>query len=150
MTTSTQLEKVVLAKPGYTIVLIGHKDPDEVIGTLGEAPESIRVVGTVEEVNQLQVPDPNRVAYVTQTTLSIDDTKAVVDALKKKFPALVGPPKDDICYATQNRQQSVKEVAEQVDLILVLGAPNSSNSVRLREVSQASGTRAYLIQDAED
>jgi 4-hydroxy-3-methylbut-2-enyl diphosphate reductase len=150
LVTKVHLEAIRYAKQGYTIVLIGHKDHDEVIGTLGEAPESIRVVGTVEEVDRLQVPNPDRVAYVTQTTLSIDDTKAVVEALNKKFPQLVGPQKDDICYATQNRQHSVKEMAEQVDLILVLGAPNSSNSVRLKEVSQASGTRAYLIQDADD
>jgi 4-hydroxy-3-methylbut-2-enyl diphosphate reductase len=130
--------------------LIGHEDHDEVIGTMGEAPNRIHLVSNVQEVEQLELPDPTKVAYLTQTTLSVDDTREIIDALRKKFPNIVGPSRDDICYATQNRQAAVKAVAGAVDLVLVLGAANSSNANRLREVSASSRTRAYLINDIRE
>lgn len=136
-------------KQGYSIILIGHRDHDEVEGTLGEAPDVIQVVGTVQEVEKLQVPDPDRVVALTQTTLSIDESKIMVDALKKRFPKLVTPAKGDICYATQNRQDAVKAlVQEGIDLLLVVGSQNSSNSLRLCEVAEALGVEAHLIDRA--
>jgi 4-hydroxy-3-methylbut-2-en-1-yl diphosphate reductase len=130
--------------------LIGHHDHDEVIGTLGEAPEVTQVVGSASEVDALEVPDPTRIAYITQTTLSLDETKDVIDALRKKFPLIEGPHAQDICYATQNRQTAVKDVAHQADLLLVVGSENSSNSNRLVEVSTNLGTPSYLIDKASD
>ncbi len=150
LVTKVHLEAVRYAREGYTIILVGHGDHDEVIGTMGEAPDRIVVVSTPEEVERLQVPNPEKVAYITQTTLSIDDTKEVIDALRRRFPKIVGPSKDDICYATQNRQAAVKAVAREVDVVLVIGAANSSNANRLREVSEAIGTRAYLINDIRE
>ena len=150
LVTKVHLEAIALAKEGCTIILIGHEEHVETIGTMGEAPGRIRVVGTPEEAAVVEVPDPRKVAYLTQTTLSLDDTEAVVAALKKRFPELKTPRKDDICYATQNRQNAVKAIVPQVDVLLVLGAPNSSNSVRLREVAQAKGARSYLIERAAD
>ncbi len=119
-------------------------------GTLGEAPDRIHVIDSAAEVDALDLPDAEKVAYLTQTTLSVDDTRDVIDALRRKFPKIVGPSRDDICYATQNRQAAVKTVAGDVDVLLVIGAANSSNSIRLVEVSQSTGTRAYLINDIRD
>ncbi len=150
LVTKVHLEAIRYANEGYTIILVGHEDHDEVIGTTGEAPTMIRVISSAEEVDTLEVPDPTKVAYLTQTTLSVDDTHAVIEALRRKFPAIVGPSKDDICYATQNRQAAVKAVAGQVGVVLVLGAANSSNACRLREVAEAAGARAYLIDDPRD
>ena len=134
------LEAVRYAKEGYTIVLIGHEGHDEVIGTMGEAPNQMILVETAEDVERLEVPDPDKVAYLTQTTLSVDDANVVIAALRKKFPRIANPPKDDICYATQNRQEAVRELAAQADLVLVLGSQNSSNSRRLAEIADRSGS----------
>ena len=150
LVTKVHLEAVKFARLGYTIVLIGHKDHDEVIGTLGEAPESTRLVSTVEDVDQLEVADPARVCYLTQTTLSLDETRDVVARLKEKFPEIHGPPAQDICYATENRQMAVKAVVSTCDLLLVVGSQNSSNSRRLVEVCQREGVPAYLIDDAAE
>ena len=150
LVTKVHLEVVRYARENYTIVLIGHRYHDEVIGTLGEAPESIRLISSIEDVDTLEVPDPNRLVYLTQTTLSIDDTAEIVSRLKKRFPAIIGPPGQDICYATQNRQMGVKSIAPKTDGILVVGANNSSNSNRLVEVARHAGTTAYLIGNAGD
>jgi 4-hydroxy-3-methylbut-2-enyl diphosphate reductase len=150
LVTKVHLEAIKYAKEGYTIILIGHIDHVETIGTMGEAPESMKVVGDIFEAQAVEVPNPEKVAYLTQTTLSLDDTAEIVNVLKKRFPKLKVPPKDDICYATQNRQNAVKSLTPKIDLLLVLGAPNSSNSVRLREVAEAKGTKAYLIERASD
>jgi 4-hydroxy-3-methylbut-2-en-1-yl diphosphate reductase len=150
LVTKVHLEVIRYARKNYTIILVGHRHHDEVIGTLGEAPESIRLISTVEDVATLEVPDPSRVVYLTQTTLSLDDTEEIVSCLKEKFPSIVGPPGQDICYATQNRQMAVKAVAPQADGILVVGAQNSSNSNRLVEVARRGGTAAYLIGNAGD
>lgn len=138
-------------KLGFSIVLIGHQDHDEVEGTLGEAPEIIQVVDTVEAVANLTVPDPDRVVALTQTTLSVDESKVMIAALRKRFPNLTTPPKDDICYATQNRQDAVKALVDKgVDLLLVVGSQNSSNSQRLCEVARALGVEAHLIDRASE
>jgi len=150
LVTKVHLEAIRYAREGYSIVLIGHEDHDEVIGTLGEAPDRIIVIDSAAEVERLEVPNPEKIAYLTQTTLSVDDTRDVIEALRHKFPRIVGPSRDDICYATQNRQAAVKTVANDVDVLLVIGAANSSNSLRLVEVSQSAGTRAYLINDVRD
>jgi 4-hydroxy-3-methylbut-2-enyl diphosphate reductase len=150
LVTKVHLEAIRYAREGYSIVLIGHEDHDEVIGTLGEAPERIIVVDSVEEVERLAVPDPDKVAYLTQTTLSVDDTREVIDALRRKFPKIVGPSRDDICYATQNRQTAVKRLVDDVDMLLVIGAANSSNAKRLVEVARTAGTQAHLINDVRD
>ena len=150
LVTKVHLEAIQYARDGYTIILIGHEDHDETIGTLGEAPDSIRLVGSREEAEAVAVPDPERVAYLTQTTLSLDDTRDIVEILKRRFPKLARPAKDDICYATQNRQDAVKAMAHLVDLLLVLGAPNSSNSLRLCEVARDQGVASHLIERAED
>jgi len=150
LVTKVHLEAIRYAREDYSIVLIGHEDHDEVIGTLGEAPERIFVIASVTGVERLSVPNPEKVAYLTQTTLSVDDTRDVIEALRRKFPKIVGPSRDDICYATQNRQAAVKTVAGDVDVLLVIGAKNSSNSIRLVEVSRSAGTRAYLINDVRD
>ena len=150
LVTKVHLEAIRYAREGFSIVLIGHEDHDEVIGTLGEAPDRIHVIDSAAEVDALDLPDAEKVAYLTQTTLSVDDTRDVIDALRRKFPKIVGPSRDDICYATQNRQAAVKTVAGDVDVLLVIGAANSSNSIRLVEVSQSTGTRAYLINDIRD
>ena len=139
------MEAVKFAKQGYALILIGHRDHDEVIGTLGEAPIVTQVVGSPEEVESLTVPDPSRVAYLTQTTLSLDETKDIIAALQKKFPKITGPAAQDICYATENRQVAVKEVASEADLLLVVGSDNSSNSNRLVEVARNLGTSSHLI-----
>src|SRR2546425_1737478 len=150
LVTKVHLEAIRYAREGYSIVLIGHEDHDEVIGTLGEAPDRIHVIDSAAEVEALDLPDAEKVAYLTQTTLSVDDTRDVIDALRRKFPKIVGPSRDDICYATQNRQAAVKTVAGDVEGLLVIGAANSSNANRLVEVSQMAGTRAYLINDVRD
>ena len=150
LVTKVHLEAIRYAREHYTIVLIGHEDHDEVIGTLGEAPERIVVIDSAAEVERLEVHDPEKIAYLTQTTLSVDDTRDVIAALRRKFPKIVGPSRDDICYATQNRQAAVKTVADDVDVLLVIGAKNSSNANRLVEVAENHGTRAYLINDVRD
>lgn len=150
LVTKVHLEAIRYAREGYTIVLVGHRDHDEVVGTLGEAPQAIRVISSVGEVEALEVPDPRRVVYLTQTTLSTDDTREIVGRLRERFPAIAAPPDPDICYATQNRQTAVKLIASRVDLILVVGARNSSNSNRLVEVAERAGARAHLIGSARD
>jgi len=150
LVTKVHLEALRYARDGFTIVLIGHRDHVEVEGTLGEAPEAIVVVETAAEAEALALADPTRVAYITQTTLSVDDVRAIVEVLKRRFPAIREPAKDDICYATQNRQNAVKELARRCSTILVVGAPMSSNANRLVEVAQALGARAYLIESAGD
>ena len=151
LVTKVHLEAIRYAKEGRTIVLVGHADHDEVIGTLGEAPRRIVVIDSVEEAEAAGPSrTPSKVAYLTQTTLSVDDTKAVIEVLRRRFPRILGPARDDICYATQNRQAAVKQLANDVDLVLVLGAANSSNANRLREVAEALGTRARLINDVRD
>jgi len=141
------VEAVRFAKDDYSIILIGHRDHDEVIGTLGEAPAVTQVISSPEEVGQLTVPDPERVAFTTQTTLSLEETKDVIAALRKRFPSIHGPAAQDICYATENRQVAVKQVAGGADLLLVVGSENSSNSNRLVEVARKQGTSAYLIEN---
>ncbi|MBV8674796.1 MAG: 4-hydroxy-3-methylbut-2-enyl diphosphate reductase [Acidobacteriaceae bacterium] len=148
LVTKVHVEAVKFAKQGYSLVLIGHRDHDEIEGTLGEAPAVTTVVSSAQEVASLQVPDPNRVAYLTQTTLSLDEARDIIQALKQKFPNIVGPHSQDICYATENRQTAVKNVAHNADLVLVVGSNNSSNSNRLVEVSQNLGTRSYLIDNS--
>jgi 4-hydroxy-3-methylbut-2-en-1-yl diphosphate reductase len=150
LVTKVHLEALKYAKHGYTIVLIGHRGHVEVQGTLGEAPESIVVVESVEDVERLEVKDPSKVAYISQTTLSVDDVRAMVDALKRRFPSVHEPAKADICYATQNRQDAVKELARRCKVVLVVGAPTSSNANRLVEVAALHGARSYLIEAAED
>jgi len=135
---------------GDTVVLIGHEGHEEVEGTLGEAPERIVLVESVADVEALDVPDPERVSYLTQTTLAVDETAEVLAALRARFPALKGPPSADICYATTNRQEAVREVAHEADLVLVVGSANSSNSVRLVELARRVGTPAHLVDDAAD
>jgi 4-hydroxy-3-methylbut-2-enyl diphosphate reductase len=150
LVTKVHIEAIKFAKQGYSLVLVGHRDHEEVEGTQGEAPNVTQVVSTVEEVAALVVTDPNKVAYLTQTTLSLDEARYMIEALKKKFPNIVGPHAQDICYATENRQTAVKNVAHGADLVLVVGSRNSSNSNRLVEVSQNIGTHSYLIDKAED
>jgi len=145
LVTKVHVEAVKFAKEGYSLILIGHRDHDEVIGTLGEAPTVTQVVGSPEQVESLTVPDPDHVAYLTQTTLSLDETTDIVAALKKKFPNIKGPAAQDICYATENRQVAVKHVASEADLLLVVGSDNSSNSNRLVEVARNLATGSHLI-----
>ncbi len=132
---------------GYWIILVGHRNHDEIIGTSGEAPERTRVVGNVAEAETLSVADPDKVVVLTQTTLSVDDTKEIIDVLKRRFPGMVTPAKEDICYATQNRQDAVKQLVREVDLVLVIGSKNSENSNQLVKVARAAGKPAYLIDD---
>jgi len=145
LVTKVHVEAVKFAKEGYSLILIGHRDHDEVIGTLGEAPMVTQVVGNPQQVDALTVADPNRVAYLTQTTLSLDETKDIIAALRKKFPNIKGPAAQDICYATENRQVAVKQVASDADLLLVVGSDNSSNSNRLVEVARNLGRNSHLI-----
>ncbi len=147
LVTKVHVEAVKFAKQGYSLILIGHRDHDEVIGTMGEAPDVTIVVGSAEEVATLNVPDPNRVAYLTQTTLSLDETRDIIDALKKKYPNVQGPAAQDICYATENRQTAVKHIVNEVDLLLVVGSDNSSNSKRLVEVARDQGRASHLIEN---
>jgi 4-hydroxy-3-methylbut-2-en-1-yl diphosphate reductase len=150
LVTKVHLEALKFAREKRTIILIGHRDHQEIIGTSGEAPDRTIVVDSVAAVDALQVDDPDKLAFLTQTTLSLYDTQEIVTRLRQKFPAIKGPASDDICYATQNRQEAVEQVAKDVDLILVVGSPNSSNSNRLVEVAQRSGVRAQLIDSAQD
>jgi 4-hydroxy-3-methylbut-2-en-1-yl diphosphate reductase len=150
LVTKVHLEAVRFAREGSSIVLIGHKDHDEVIGTLGEVPDRSYLVETVEDVDRLELPDPARVRYLTQTTLSLDETRDIVERLKQRFPMIQGPPAQDICYATQNRQMAVKAISTYVDLLLVVGSQNSSNSKRLVEVGDNFGVRSFLVNDRRD
>jgi 4-hydroxy-3-methylbut-2-enyl diphosphate reductase len=147
LVTKVHHEAIRFAREGRPIVLVGHEGHDEVVGTMGHAPEHIHLIGSAEEAETLRVPDPDRVAVITQTTLSLDDTSTVVDVLRRRFPGIEAPTRDDICYATQNRQLAVKAMARRVPAILVIGSKNSSNSNRLAEVAQAAGACAYLIDD---
>ena len=150
LVTKVHLEALRYARQGYTIVLVGHRDHVEVQGTLGEAPDATLVVSSVAEAEAVAIPDPERVAFITQTTLSMDDCRAILDVLRRRFPAIREPAKDDICYATQNRQNAVQELARRCRVVLVVGAPSSSNANRLVEVARNRGARAYLIESAED
>ena len=145
LVTKVHLEAVRFAKQGYTIVLIGHEGHDEVIGTMGEAPDRMVLVDSPEEVDQLAFPPGTKLAYLTQTTLSVAEANRVIQRLKERFPAIIGPPKEDICYATTNRQEAVGQLAPQADLVIVLGSQNSSNSQRLKEIAREIGKPAYLI-----
>jgi 4-hydroxy-3-methylbut-2-enyl diphosphate reductase len=147
LVTKVHNEAKRFAREGYHIVLIGHEGHEEVVGTMGEAPASITLIGRPDEVEQLPMPADERVAYLSQTTLSVDETNEVIDKLRDRFPNIQGPPREDICYATQNRQTAVKVLAEKADVVLVIGSDNSSNSNRLAEVARARGARAYLIDD---
>jgi 4-hydroxy-3-methylbut-2-enyl diphosphate reductase len=148
LVTKVHREAVRFAEQGFTIVLVGHDGHEEVEGTMGEAPERIVLVQSARDVDELEVEDPRRVAYVTQTTLSVDETSAIVARLRERFPAIVGPKTDDICYATTNRQAAVKRIAGECDVMLVIGSRNSSNSKRLVEVARDCGTDAHLIDNA--
>jgi 4-hydroxy-3-methylbut-2-enyl diphosphate reductase len=143
-------EAIRFAREGYVIVLIGHEGHDEVIGTMGEAPQAIRLVETEQEVDAIDLPADVKIAYLTQTTLSVDDANRIVDRLRQRFPQLVGPARDDICYATQNRQEAVRQLARESDIVLVVGSQNSSNSQRLRELAQECGVAAHLIDGPQD
>jgi 4-hydroxy-3-methylbut-2-enyl diphosphate reductase len=150
LVTKVHLEAVRFAREGFTIILIGHEGHDEVIGTMGEAPAHMRLVQDENEVERLDLPANARLAYLTQTTLSIDDAERIIGALKERYPQIVGPSKDDICYATQNRQEAVKDLVPEADLVLVLGSRNSSNSMRLAELAQTTGKPAYLIDGVQE
>jgi 4-hydroxy-3-methylbut-2-enyl diphosphate reductase len=150
LVTKVHLEAVRFAREGYTILLIGHEGHDEVLGTMGEAPANIRLVQDVEDVARLDFPTDAKLAYLTQTTLSVDDAEIIIGALRKRYPQIVGPSREDICYATQNRQEAVKDLLPEVDLVLVLGSQNSSNSMRLAELAQTCGKRAYLLDGVNE
>lgn len=148
LVTKVHMEAIRFAKKQYTIVLIGHEDHDEVIGTLGEAPDHIRIVESVDDVQKLMIPDDHKIAYLTQTTLSLDDAERIIKALKAKFPWIHSPKREDICYATTNRQMAVRQLAPECDLVLVVGSKNSSNSLRLVEIAENRGIKAFLVDDA--
>jgi 4-hydroxy-3-methylbut-2-enyl diphosphate reductase len=150
LVTKVHLEAIKYAKAGYTILLVGHEGHDEVIGTMGEAPEAIILVERPEDVPNLRVADENKVAYLTQTTLSVDDANRIIAKLKERFPAIAAPPKDDICYATQNRQEAVALLAKEADVAIILGSQNSSNSQRLAELARERGVRAFLVDGPAD
>jgi 4-hydroxy-3-methylbut-2-en-1-yl diphosphate reductase len=150
LVTKVHLEAIRFAQQGYTILLIGHSGHDEVVGTMGEAPQAIRLVRTAEEAEEVSVPDPDKVAYLTQTTLSVDDAARIIDRLRQRFPRIVGPTRSDICYATQNRQEAVRRLAQQADVVLVVGSRNSSNSLRLAELAHSCGIAAHLIDGPGD
>ncbi len=150
LVTKVHVEVAQHRRQGRVVILIGHAGHPEVEGTMGQADGGIHLVETVEDVDRLELSDPQRLAYVTQTTLSVDDTARIVARLRARFPAILGPKKDDICYATQNRQDAVKRLASECEVVLIVGSPNSSNSNRLREVAAAHGARAYLIDGPQD
>ena len=150
LVTKVHLEAIKFAKEHYTIVLIGHEGHDEVIGTMGEAPEAIVLVETVEDVEALQFSADTKLAYLTQTTLSVDDAYRIIQRLRKRFPWIIGPQKEDICYATQNRQEAVRLLCQQADAVIVLGSQNSSNSQRLRELAEEFNRPAYLVDGPDD
>jgi 4-hydroxy-3-methylbut-2-enyl diphosphate reductase len=148
LVTKVHLEAIRFARAGYHILLIGHPGHEEVDGTMGEVEGRVSLISTVAQAESVAVPDPQRVAFATQTTLSMEDTRPIVEALRRRFPAIASPAKDDICYATQNRQMAVRELAAQAPVVLVVGSQNSSNSNRLVEEARMAGARAYLIEDA--
>jgi 4-hydroxy-3-methylbut-2-enyl diphosphate reductase len=148
LVTKIHREAVELSQQGYTVLLIGHAGHDEVVGTLGEAPEAIRLVGNPEEIDRIEAPNPDRVAYLTQTTLSVDDAARAIARLRRRFPKIVGPTHEDVCYATQNRQEAVRKVARRADVVLVVGSQNSSNTQRLREIACDAGAPVHLIDEA--
>jgi 4-hydroxy-3-methylbut-2-enyl diphosphate reductase len=148
LVTKVHVEARKFAQQGYTIILVGHEHHEEVEGTTGEAPDNIVLVQSAEEVDELELDDPDHVAYITQTTLSLDETSGIIERLKEKFPNIVGPKSDDICYATTNRQIAVKELATECDLVLVIGSANSSNSNRLVEVARECGAESHLIDNS--
>lgn len=150
LVTKVHLEAIKFAKGGYTIILIGHDGHDEVLGTMGEAPEAIILVEDQEDVDQLSFTPDTKLAYLTQTTLSVDDANRVIQRLRERFPWIEAPPKEDICYATQNRQEAVRILVHQADAVVVLGSQNSSNSLRLRELASENGKPAYLIDGPQD
>ena len=150
LVTKVHIEAIRYARHGYTIIMIGHADHDEVIGTLGEAPDAILILDPKGDVDRLEVADPEKIACLTQTTLSLNETRHISNNLRRRFPSIRTPTSDDICYATQRRQSAVLDLTEQTDLILVVGSANSSNSRRLVEVAQGAGTTAHLIDDIED
>jgi 4-hydroxy-3-methylbut-2-enyl diphosphate reductase len=150
LVTKVHVEVAKMREQGRGIVMIGHRGHPEVEGTMGQATRGMYLVETVDDAKRLEVEDPRRLAYVTQTTLSVDDAAAIVASLKQRFPDIVGPKKDDICYATQNRQDAVKFMAPQCDLVIVVGSPNSSNSNRLREVADTLGVEAHMIDRADE
>ncbi|MEX0885082.1 MAG: 4-hydroxy-3-methylbut-2-enyl diphosphate reductase [Phycisphaeraceae bacterium] len=147
LVTKVHMEAVRYARQGYRILLVGHAGHDEVVGTVGEAPDAIHIVESPEDVHNLSFPGDTKLVYLTQTTLSMDDANRIISAIRDRFPHVKAPPSDDICYATTNRQHAVRAIAGEVDLVLVVGSKNSSNSVRLTEISETSGTRAYLVDD---
>ena len=150
LVTKVHVEVAKMREQDRGIIMIGHRGHPEVEGTMGQATRGMYLVETVADIEQLEVADPGKLAYVTQTTLSVDDAAAIVEALKKRFPGIIGPKKDDICYATQNRQDAVKFMAPRCDLVIVVGSPNSSNSNRLREVAQTLGVEAHMIDKASE
>jgi 4-hydroxy-3-methylbut-2-enyl diphosphate reductase len=150
LVTKVHREAVQFAGRGYTILLIGHAGHDEVVGTMGEAPDSIRLVQSEDDADKVEVGDPDKVAYLTQTTLSVDDAARIVERLQRRFPTIVGPARDDICYATQNRQEAVRRLTPEADMVLVVGSQNSSNSQRLAELARGSGVAARLIDGPGD
>jgi 4-hydroxy-3-methylbut-2-enyl diphosphate reductase len=150
LVTKVHSEAIRFARQGHLIMLIGHEGHDEIIGTMGEAPDRMVLVQSAEDVATIEVPDGQSVAYLSQTTLSVDDANAIVARLKERFPEIVAPPSEDICYATQNRQEAVREIAVEADVVLVLGSQNSSNSARLAEIARDLGTPAHLIDSADE
>src|SRR6266404_2577253 len=150
LVTKVHIEVLKMLRDGYDIVMIGHRGHPEAEGTMGQSPSGMHLVETLEDVAALEVRSPQKLAYVTQTTLSVDDARTMVEALKARFPTIHGPKKDDICYATQNRQDAVKVMAPQCDVVIVVGSPNSSNSNRLREVAEHMGAQAYMVDTAAD
>ncbi|MFK8111495.1 MAG: 4-hydroxy-3-methylbut-2-enyl diphosphate reductase [Rubripirellula sp.] len=150
LVTKVHLEAIKYAKDGYTIILIGHEGHDEVIGTMGEAPQAIVLVEDEAGVDQLQIADETKLAYLTQTTLSVDDANRIISRLRQRFPTIESPPKEDICYATQNRQEAVRTLSDDADVIIVLGSQNSSNSQRLRELGAEDGKPAFLVDGPQD
>ena len=150
LVTKVHMEAVKYAREGYTIILIGHEGHDEVIGTMGEAPASMVLVEDIADVEALQLPADAKLAFLTQTTLSVDETRGIITALKLKYPQVTGPSKDDICYATQNRQEAVKDLVPEADVVIVLGSRNSSNSNRLAEIARQNAKPAYLIDTAAE
>jgi len=150
LVTKVHMEAVKFAREGYTIVLVGHEGHDEVLGTMGEAPGHMVLVEDADDVAKLDLPADAKLAFLTQTTLSVDEAKVVIEALRQKYPQIVGPNKDDICYATQNRQEAVRDLVPEADVVLVLGSRNSSNSQRLAEIAKGTGRAAYLIDRASE
>jgi 4-hydroxy-3-methylbut-2-enyl diphosphate reductase len=150
LVTKVHLEAIKYAREGFTIILIGHEGHDEVIGTMGEAPQAIVLVEDEKDIENLEVADEEKLAYLTQTTLSVDDASRIIDRLKRRFPKIQSPPKGDICYATQNRQEAVRILSDRADVVIVLGSQNSSNSQRLRELAAINHRRAYLVDGPAD